>query len=89
MEHPTETRFPGGEDFAQMAERVLAAAHDLIASHRSEPIAFVAHGGPIRMLLADALGMQLSGIFRIAQRYGAMNRIRYSRGVPTVELMNG
>lgn len=89
MEHPTETRFPGGEHFAEMADRVLRVARDLLARHHGEAIVLITHGGPIRLLLADALGMPPRNVFRIAQQYGAMNRIRYSGDVPTVELLNG
>jgi hypothetical protein len=40
------------------------------------------------VILADALGMPLANIFRIEQQYGAINRVRYSGGVPTVEWIN-
>jgi len=92
MEHPTETQFPEGESFRQMSDRVLAVARKLRARHCAgdsiDSIAFVSHGGPIRVILADALGMPSANIFRIAQRYGAINRIRYSGETPTVEMLN-
>jgi alpha-ribazole phosphatase len=88
MERPTETQFPGGESFGEMQDRVLAAARDLRARHAGQSIAVVTHGGVIRILLADALGMQSSHIFRIGQRYGAINAIRYFEEHPIVELVN-
>jgi len=88
MEHPTETQFPEGESFCQMSARVLAAAHVLLARHAGESIAMVTHGGPIRVILAELLGVPARNIFRIEQRYGALNRIRYRAGVPSVELVN-
>lgn len=88
MERPTETQFPGGEIFSQMCARVLGAARDLVARHEGETILFMTHGGPIRVILADALGVPMANIFRMAQRYGAMNNLRYSHDVATVEMMN-
>jgi len=72
-----------------MRTRVLAAAADLRARHAGEAIALVTHGGVNRIILADALGMPPAHIFRIAQRYGAVNRIRYFGDTPLVELVNG
>ncbi len=89
MERPTEVQFPGGESFSQMRSRVLAAADGLRARHAGEAVALVTHGGVNRIILADALGMPPAHIFRVAQRYGAVNRIRYFGDMPLVELVNG
>jgi alpha-ribazole phosphatase len=88
MEDPTGTEFPSGETFCQMSSRVLEAVRGLISRHSGQSIALVTHGGPIRVILADALGMPLANIFRIEQRYSAINRVRYSADVPMVEWMN-
>jgi len=73
-------------------QAIIAVARKLRARHCAgdsiDSIAFVSHGGPIRVILADALGMPSANIFRIAQRYGAINRIRYSGETPTVEMLN-
>src|SRR5260370_25958711 len=88
MEHPTETQFPGGESFRVMCTRVLAATRDLRSRHAGQFIALVTHGGVSRIILADALGMAPANIFRIGQRYGAINVIRYFDETPIVELVN-
>jgi alpha-ribazole phosphatase len=88
MEHPTDLQFPGGESFRQMSDRVTAVTRRLLVEHRGESLAFVTHGGVIRAILADVLGIMPENIFRIAQHYGAINRIRYMGDVPIVELMN-
>jgi alpha-ribazole phosphatase len=89
MQRPTETRFPGGEDFGDMCTRVLAAANWLRSRNSGRSIALVTHGGVNRIILADALGMERSNIFHIAQRYAAVNLIRYFENSPVVELVNG
>jgi alpha-ribazole phosphatase len=88
MERPTETQFPGGESFAQMSDRVMTVTRQVLARHRGGAILFVTHGGGIRIILAEALGLSAPHIFRIGQRYGAVNRIRYSEGTAVVDLMN-
>jgi len=89
MEHPTETQFPGGESFSSMRTRVIEAAAALRARHTGECAALVSHGGVIRILLAEALVIPSSNIFRMAQGYAAMNLISYFERYPVVELLNG
>ena len=89
MTRPTETHFPGGESFAQMQARVIATTTKLRQCHQGQSIAIVSHGGVNRIVLAEALGMPSTHIFRIAQRYAGLNLLTYNEGVPTVELVNG
>jgi broad specificity phosphatase PhoE len=88
MERPTEIRFPGGESFSEMRVRVIDAARDLRLRHSGQSIALVTHGGVIRIILAEALGMDPANIFRIGQSYGGIGRIRYFGEVPSIELVN-
>ncbi len=88
MEHPTEVSFPGGESFARMWMRITAAGRLLRELHRRETIAVVTHAGPIRILVAEALGIAPANIFRIAQRYGAVSMIRYFGEMALVETLN-
>jgi len=89
MTCPTEIHFPGGESFAQMQTRVIAAITKLCQRHQGESIAIVSHGGVNRIILAEALGMRPTHIFRIAQRYAGLNLVTYYEGSPNVELVNG
>jgi broad specificity phosphatase PhoE len=68
--------------------RVTGYVADLRARHANDTIALVTHGGVIRILLAEALGMPHVNIFRVAQGYAAINRIRYYDATPSVELVN-
>jgi alpha-ribazole phosphatase/probable phosphoglycerate mutase len=88
MKRPTETQFPGGESFGEMCVRVIAVTRDLRTRHAGQSIALVTHGGVIRIILADALGLELANIFRIGQRYGAINVMRYFGETPIVALVN-
>jgi broad specificity phosphatase PhoE len=47
----------GGETYAEMSARVVAALTQIAAGHPSEDVLVVLHGGPIRGLLAHAAGL--------------------------------
>jgi len=85
MESPTEVQFPGGESFSQVRARVLQARDDLLIRHRSESIAVFTHGGAIRILIAEALGMPAHNLFRIGQSHSGISRIRYVNNTPIIE----
>jgi len=89
MTKPTATRFPNGESFAQMTARVLGVLDRLLSRHSKQSIVIVTHAGVIRLMLARALSLADKDIFRLAQDYGAINRIKYFEYGPVVELMNG
>jgi alpha-ribazole phosphatase len=89
MERPTETQFPNGESFAAMRRRVLSAVDILKNRHCRQSIAIVSHSGVARILLAEALAVSSHEIFRLGQRYSAINRIDYFGHGAVVELMNG
>ncbi len=75
--------FDGGETYAAMGKRVVAALEEIAARHPGEQILVVLHGGPIRALLAHAAGITYAeqrhrrahldncGYVRIAVRDGA------------------
>jgi broad specificity phosphatase PhoE len=54
-----------GENYEQMAERVVGAVLRLAARHPGGSALVVAHGGPIRALHAVALGIDLSSHRRV------------------------
>ena len=64
MRTPTEVRFPGGEGFEDLRRRAAAAATELRARHDGGTVAVVTHGGVVRALVADALGLPSAAIFR-------------------------
>jgi alpha-ribazole phosphatase len=75
MESPTEVEFPGGESFARMRERVLGAIRELRARHAGQHAALVAHGGVIRVVLAEAEGLDPRRIFEIELPYGSIRHV--------------
>ena len=88
MESPTEVQFPRGESFSQMQSRVLQSRDELLRSHSGETIALVTHGGNIRILICDALGIPAPNLFRIGLAYAGLSCVRYVDSVPIVDHVN-
>ena len=57
--HAGEQGWSGGEGYAEMAVRVLAAVREIAAAHPGETALVVTHGGPVRAVHAHALGIEL------------------------------
>jgi broad specificity phosphatase PhoE len=83
---PTHT-FDGGESYAAMGARVVAALEEIAAQHPDDRVLVVLHGGPIRALLAHAAGITYEeqrhrrehldncGYVRIAVREGVFSGV--------------
>ncbi len=89
LSDPAESRPEGGETYREVGERSLAALESILKEHPGEEVAIVAHGGVNKVLLADALGQSPSGLFRIDQKYAALNIIDYFKNKVVVKLVNG
>ncbi len=79
----------GGENMREVDERVNNELTKILKEHQGEEILIVAHGGVNRTVLCRALGLDLKYLFRIEQRYGALNIIDYYSDIAIVNLMNG
>lgn len=88
MARPTQVRFPEGESYPSMRERVRDGGRALRARHPGQCFALVSHGGVNRTLLAEALGMDDARLFRLGQDYAAVNVIDFYGDEPVVRLMN-
>jgi broad specificity phosphatase PhoE len=83
-------RVPGGENFEDLRDRVVPAARTLVESFPGRRIALACHAGPIRVLLADLLGMPLDRSLNLSLNYGSINVVEFpATGAPLVKLVNG
>jgi alpha-ribazole phosphatase len=82
-------RFPGGESFSDVRARAVAAVDPIVERHPGAAVAVVTHAGPIRALLACWLGIDGDAAFRLDQRFGAVNVVDWTDGIPFVRLVNG
>jgi alpha-ribazole phosphatase len=86
---PVGFRFPGGESYAELAERALRAVDTIRDRHAGETVAVVAHGGVIRSVLIAILGMSEADLFRLALSYGGISVVDWMDDAPVVRLVNG
>ena len=89
LQRPTDVRFPGGETYAELQQRVTCALDDIVASHPAGTVAVISHAGSIRAALAAWLAMPGDRAFRLDQRPGAVNVVDWFDGTPFVRLVNG
>jgi alpha-ribazole phosphatase/probable phosphoglycerate mutase len=83
-------RMPGGgESLESFSRRVLTCMKALLEERKGEDILLVAHGLVNRVLICDALGLELSRIFGLHQGYGCLNIIDYFPDAALVRLVNG
>ena len=89
METPTLVRFPGGESYADLRERVASAVDDVVAANRERTVALVSHGGVIRAALAVLLGLPDERAFSLDVGYARISVVDWFDASPVVRLVNG
>jgi alpha-ribazole phosphatase len=83
-------RVPEGENFIDVAGRVVPVIEELAAAFRGRRVAVTTHAGPIRVAVAHALGLPLDNIFRITVNYCGLFVLEFPHDEPPcVTLMNG
>jgi len=87
---PAQHTPPGGESLAAFEIRVAAGWGDLLSRHAGKKILLVCHGGVIRLILAQVLGMPCSHLFRLNVPFASASRVRVGgeKGLPELMLMN-
>lgn len=65
-----------GEPLPDFQRRVAAVWERLTRDHPGEHLLLIAHGGVIRMVLAQVLGMPLRGVLQIEVPVAGMTRLR-------------
>jgi len=88
MRTPTAVRFPGGESFDDLRRRVAGAVSRLREAYDGRLVLAVTHGGVVRAVLVDALGIPAERIFRLAVDTASLTRIEWIEDVPIVRSVN-
>jgi len=85
----THFRIKGGENFKDLQLRVMKKLLSILNELKGKNIVLVAHGGVNRVILFNALNLDLQQLTRIDQAYGCLNIIDYYENGPVVKLING
>lgn len=72
---PTAFTPPNGEPLAEVNQRVASFLTDCISAYAGQKILLVTHGGIIRVLLTQLLGMPLAHANRWEVPYGCFSRV--------------
>ena len=67
---------------------MLPALGEILARHAGGRVAVVAHGGTNRVILAEALGLPLGHLMRLAQDYAGWSVIEYRPDVAVLHTLN-
>jgi probable phosphoglycerate mutase len=86
--YPSGFRFPGGESFVEMQDRMVGAVDRLTARHRGGVIVCVSHADPIKAAVAHALGTHLDLFQRIVISTCSVTAVAYGTGGPIVLTVN-
>jgi len=67
----------------------MPVIREIVERHKGQEVLVVGHGGVNRVVLLNAIGAPLAGMFNIEQNYGCYNIIDYyADGRATVKLLN-
>lgn len=88
MTQPTRVRFPGGEGYADLANRAARAVRSLRAELDGRTAVAVTHGGVVRAVLSSVLAIPTERIFRIAVDPASVSIVEWIDGTPTVLAVN-
>ncbi len=81
---------PGnGESIGRFSRRIIKTYKRILSEQKGKGIVIVAHGAVNRIILCEALGLELSHMFNIYQDYGCLNIIDYYTDSRIVRLVNG
>ena len=81
---------PGnGESIGSFSERITNCFELILDEQKENDFVIVAHGAVNRVILCNALGLDLTRIFNIHQDYGCLNIIDYFPDSTLVRLVNG
>ena len=73
-----------GESIDQLSQRVLRAFHQITRDNPEDTVAVISHGGPIRVLLCELLGMDLSRIWQFQIDTASVTTLIYSPDYPAI-----
>jgi probable phosphoglycerate mutase len=86
--YPSGFRFPGGESFSEMQQRMVSTLDRLAAAHRGGAVVAVSHADPIKAAVAHAMGTHLDLFQRIVVSPCSVSAILHTPTGPIVLAVN-
>jgi probable phosphoglycerate mutase len=88
QKYPSGFRFPDGESFAEMQQRITSTIAGLVERHPGETIVAVSHADPIKAAVAHAMGIHLDLFQRVVVGPCSISAILYGTGGPMILAVN-
>ena len=86
---PAEVRFPGGESFLELQERLVNEIEAICAAHkRNDMIAVVFHCDPIKLVLAHYVGLPLNNFQKLMVSPGSVSVLMLGRSATYLVALN-
>ncbi len=86
--YPSGFRFPGGESFTEMQQRMTNDLAVLVAAHPGETIVCASHADTIKAAVAHAMGTHLDLFQRIVIGPCSISAITYTTSGPIILAVN-
>ncbi|MCZ7551742.1 MAG: hypothetical protein B6D39_08615 [Anaerolineae bacterium UTCFX2] len=80
---------PGGENVAQMLERIFSAHAQIVERHPEASVILVAHGGTLQALLAHLLGLPIDRMWQIHMSNTGVSEVDLHPAGAVLNLFNG
>ena len=88
QKQPSSFRFPNGESFTEMQNRMLKTIDKILERHSGETVVCVSHADPIKAILASAVGTPLDLFQRILVGPCSASVVLYTKERPLVLTLN-
>ncbi|MCL5985984.1 MAG: histidine phosphatase family protein [Actinobacteria bacterium] len=87
-ETPLEACFPEGGSFVEIRNRALAFIKGLAAKNPESEFIIVSHGGPIRMIIAEVMGLKNKNIWSFEVKHGSISKVVFEDKFSYVSYLN-
>jgi broad specificity phosphatase PhoE len=91
LANPLSESIPGGEKLTDARDRLVSSVNQaLVDNELGASVVMVSHAGPLRVMLAHYLGMDLANYHRIRLSPASITVLRFDseRGIPRLLLLN-
>jgi probable phosphomutase (TIGR03848 family) len=86
---PSSFRFPGGESFVELQQRMVREVAEILHIHKPrERVALFFHADPIKLVLAHFLGMPLDQFQKLSVAPGSISILAVNRAGARLEGLN-
>lgn len=87
-EAPLETSFPDGGSLMEIRNRTLAFVKSLATENPEDEFIIVSHGGPIRMVIAEVMGLNDGNIWSFEIKHGSISKVVFEDNFSYVSYLN-